>query len=112
MPAQVRIPAEPISRQAELKGWLAARVPSFTDLARDLGMRKQDLTDVIAGRKTAPRLVKALLDAGAPRELLPEPTGGWEKIVGDSENHGASVENFPQKDNRFSKHETRQDEAA
>lgn len=44
---------------------------SQTDIARQLRLRVQSVSHVIAGRATSRRIVNALVKAGVPKELFP-----------------------------------------
>lgn len=112
---QIPIPRDPVSRQAELRGYLAARGVVLVNLATELGMTKQLLDHVIAGRSRQPQRIKALLYAGVPKRLLPEPTGGWDQILenqDDRGSHGDTVEDLPRGHNRFPDEEKRQEDQA
>lgn len=54
----------------EIKAKLMLAGVKQNDIARSLGVARQVVCDVIAGRKRSARIEKALIEAGVPERLL------------------------------------------
>ncbi len=61
------------SRQARLNAFLVERGVTTTLLAKRLGCARSHVSDIKAGRKTTPHLIRRMIELGIPAELLPEP---------------------------------------
>lgn len=78
------IPDKPLDRVARFNGFLADRRWNRTRLAEILGVSPSLITHLVnsevCSRRRLPYLEK--LDAmGIPRDLLPQPEGGWPESV-------------------------------
>ena len=70
----LHIPTEPVSRQAELSGFLLARGVEKKALALALGVSPQAVSNMLSSDKAPAYHVEAMAEMGIPRELLPGPS--------------------------------------
>lgn len=54
----------------EIKAKLILLGVKQNDIAKNLGVPRQNVCDVIAGRKTSARIEQAIIEAGVPERLL------------------------------------------
>lgn len=70
------IPLAKPSRQARLRIWLMEHGLQSKDLAHQLGVSPQTMSNIASGLRNPPHHIKRLIDLGVPADLLPEPGSG------------------------------------
>jgi hypothetical protein len=59
-----------VDRRNQIRSEMVLRGIKAAQIARDLGVTRQHVTLVIAGRSTSKRVVEALIEAGVPKRLF------------------------------------------
>ena len=70
-----------IEKVREINSILVRKGIRQSVIARGLGIARQQICDVIAGRKRNDRVVKALVNVGIPQELFSDPDEETEKAA-------------------------------
>lgn len=64
------------TRQAKLKAWMATHGIEPRHLAKVAGVSPQMMSMIIHGDRAPKKRLDLLVEAGVPKDLLPEPTSG------------------------------------